>query len=422
MTDTPKNVNDSLEAQKSETTEISLEDAALDWVPQAKIENNKTPSESNPFTLLENPTEVYLPDLTSDEDLELELSERELSERVSESDETLDRLQEKLETNDDAEIKAELLAREQAEAQATEDLLKSQLEEDAALTREEIESQSDGGSEGPIEVLNKKYIEIPETERLGALEALLFVSDKALKPAQILKILSLGEVTKEDEESQIEVVKHDIEFLKTTMDQRNSGFEVFEIQGAYEFRTRAHFATYLSRLKKTQYQRLSSGAMETLAVVAYHGPCLKENIDHIRGVDSSHFMKGLLERNLIEVVGRSEDVGRPMLYNVTQSFYELFGITSKEALPSLTEIEAMIPASESGALMETRFEQKLRENLKQLQSRKDLPGEIDVEADKSFLSEIESRVKSLSLTTPTLKALQEEANAPKHSGDAQLSL
>jgi len=102
-------------------------------------------------------------------------------------------------------------------------------------------------------------------------------------------------------------------------------------------------------------------------------------------------------------------VGRPMLYATTQAFYELFGVSSKDALPSLSEIEAMIPVSESGQALETKFERQLRENLNQLQSRRDLPGEIDVDADKAFLSEIEARVKSLSLTTPTLQSMHEQA-------------
>jgi|GEM_PF-6826921 len=369
-----------------------LEDAALDWTPQEDLLDG---NESQPVSLIENPTEVFLPDLLNDEDLELELSER-----MTESDESLNRLASQLENEEDISIKAELLAKEQAEAQATADLLKTQLEEDAALTKEQVEL-SDPVSASTL----PKLSDIPDTEWLGAIEALLFVSDKALKTETIAKLLG----AEKPEEADLVRVKTALEELKSRFDSGNHGFELVDIQGAYELRSRAQYGIYLQRLKKTQYQRLSSGAMETLAVIAYHGPVMKDGVDRIRGVDSAHFIKGLMERGLIEVIGRSEDVGRPMLYATTQAFYELFGVSSKDALPSLSEIEAMIPVSESGQALETKFERQLRENLNQLQSRRDLPGEIDVDADKAFLSEIEARVKSLSLTTPTLQSMHEQA-------------
>ncbi len=159
----------------------SLEDAALEWIPQGELpeNSNSAKDQNSPFSLIENPTEINLPDAFTDEDLELELQER-----ITDSDESLDRLKDTLEDTEDKLVKAELLMREQAEAQATADLLKSQLDEEDALTREEIEI-----SQATEEAAAPSFSDIPEQERKGALEALLFVSDKALKPENMVKLL-----------------------------------------------------------------------------------------------------------------------------------------------------------------------------------------------------------------------------------------
>src|SRR5476651_1049559 len=87
--------------------------------------------------------------------------------------------------------------------------------------------------------------------------------------------------------------------------------------------------------------------MESLAIIAYRQPVMKEDIDKIRGVDSSYFIRGLLDKKLIEITGRSELPGRPMLYGTTKEFLEIFGLKDINQMPPLRELESMVPGSQS---------------------------------------------------------------------------
>src|SRR5262249_281019 len=126
------------------------------------------------------------------------------------------------------------------------------------------------------------------------------------------------------------------------------GIELIEVAGGWQFRTKPGRAALARKLAKVQTQRLSRGAMETLAIVAYKQPLMKEDIDKIRGVDSSHFIRGLLERKLVQISGRSEPPGRPMVYSTTQEFLQLFGLRDLDSMPPLRELEAMIPTTQTG--------------------------------------------------------------------------
>src|SRR5262249_22752013 len=130
-----------------------------------------------------------------------------------------------------------------------------------------------------------------------------------------------------------------IERIQESYAQTQHGFELVEVGGGFQFRTKAGKSHLAKKLTKIQTQRLSSGAMETLALVAYKQPAMKEDIDKVRGVDSSYFIRGLLDRRLIQISGRSELPGRPMLYTTTQEFLELFGLKDLSAMPPLHEIE-----------------------------------------------------------------------------------
>jgi segregation and condensation protein B len=85
-----------------------------------------------------------------------------------------------------------------------------------------------------------------------------------------------------------------------------------------------------------------------LAIVAYNQPLTREGIDKIRGVDSSHLVRQLLDKKMLRIAGRSEELGKPMIYATTKEFLELFGLRDLGALPSLRELEEMLPASEVG--------------------------------------------------------------------------
>ena len=119
------------------------------------------------------------------------------------------------------------------------------------------------------------------------------------------------------------------------------GFELAEVAKGYQFRTRAAFAPYIKNLYDAPKTRLSTPGMETLAIVAYQQPMPRAKIEEIRGVDSGGVLKTLLDRDLVRIVGRSEEPGRPILYGTTQTFLELFGLESLGDLPTLKDLEAL---------------------------------------------------------------------------------
>lgn len=115
------------------------------------------------------------------------------------------------------------------------------------------------------------------------------------------------------------------------------GIRLDMVADGLQLRTPADSAPYLRRLLAARPPKLTKPAMETLAVIAYRQPVTKPEIESIRGVDVGAVLKALLDRDLIRIIGKSEDLGRPILYGTTKKFLELFGLRSLGALPTLRE-------------------------------------------------------------------------------------
>lgn len=246
----------------------------------------------------------------------------------------------------------------------------------------------------------------------SCIEALLFYSDKPVSLKRLKDMLEIADASDEP-------MKAAIEQLKASYQTAAHGFEIAEIAGGYQLRTKPSKAPLLRKLSKVQVQRLSRGAMEALTIVAYKQPCTKDDIDQVRGVDSSHFIRTLMDRNLIEITGRSESAGRPMIYATTQHFMEVFGIMDLGALPPLREIEAMVPqmaAAEEGA-----EDPRVIQMRKMVQQMKADATALDYNPreDDQILSEIRERVKAIDVTTPYLARQKELAEQGITGADAE---
>ncbi|MAE95141.1 MAG: SMC-Scp complex subunit ScpB [Deltaproteobacteria bacterium] len=134
--------------------------------------------------------------------------------------------------------------------------------------------------------------------------------------------------------------------LKKEYDEQDRAFEVWEVAGGYQIRTRPEYAGYLRQLQVERPLRLSRAALETLAVVAYKQPVTRAEIEHVRGVDVGATVRSLVDRQLIRIAGHREVPGRPMLYATTRRFLEVFGLTRLEDLPTLRDIEEFLPPPE----------------------------------------------------------------------------
>ncbi|MFW6078420.1 MAG: SMC-Scp complex subunit ScpB [Gemmatimonadota bacterium] len=171
-------------------------------------------------------------------------------------------------------------------------------------------------------------------ETTQIVEALLFASDAPLAAADLARA---------DEALDEERVETAIEVLRREYERTGRAFQIYEIAEGYQLLTRPEFASYLERFATVpQSGRLSGPALEALAVVAYRQPIGRAEIEEIRGVGSAGVLRTLQDRDLIEVVGRGEGLGRPLLYGTTRRFLEHFGLRSLEDLPRPDELPVVL--------------------------------------------------------------------------------
>ena len=164
------------------------------------------------------------------------------------------------------------------------------------------------------------------------IEAILFAADSPLTLAKIVSILGVGTAR--------DVHKH-IDSLNRRYAKEKAAFRIEKLAGGYQMLTLPAYNTWIRRLNRTrQDSKLSQAALETLAVVAYKQPVVRAEIEAVRGVAAGEMLNRLRELGLIRIVGRAEDVGRPMLYGTTRRFLEVFGLSGLEDLPAVEELRA----------------------------------------------------------------------------------
>ena len=165
-------------------------------------------------------------------------------------------------------------------------------------------------------------------------EAVLFAADAPL---------TADEIARADESLDEDQVEQAIRYLRAEYDDAERSFQIAEIAEGYQVLTRAEFAPYLERFDNVpRPSRLSGPALETLAIIAYRQPLGRIEIEYVRGVGSAGVLKTLQDRELIDVVGRAEGLGRPVLYGTTQKFLEHFGFKSLEDLPRPEELPIVL--------------------------------------------------------------------------------
>ncbi|MCD6486929.1 MAG: SMC-Scp complex subunit ScpB [Syntrophobacterales bacterium] len=164
------------------------------------------------------------------------------------------------------------------------------------------------------------------------IEALIFVSDVPVTSSRIEGVL---EDVKEKE------ISFAINDLIREYEERSGGIFLKEVAGGYQFRTGEAVGSWVQKLKGQKQASLSPAAMETLAVVAYRQPVMRSEVEKVRGVDISGTLRGLLEKNLIRIVGRKDVPGRPMIYGTTGKFLETFGLKTLSDLPTLREFKEL---------------------------------------------------------------------------------
>lgn len=171
----------------------------------------------------------------------------------------------------------------------------------------------------------------------SALESMMFVW------GDLLEVKTAAEIFNITEKEAYDCFKE----LQEEYEQEKRGIRIREVNGRFQFVTAEENGTFIRRLcTPVRQKRLSQSALEVLAIIAYKQPVTKSEIEAIRGIKCDRVIDGLQKKDLIMGMGRSEGVGRPLLYGTTDTFLKSFGFESLQELPEIEEIEGMIGSSE----------------------------------------------------------------------------
>lgn len=164
-------------------------------------------------------------------------------------------------------------------------------------------------------------------------EALIVASPDPISAARLAELVPHGKPA---------VMAELVEELNREYEKQDRGFEVWEVAGGYQLRTRPDLAGYVQQMHEQRPARLSRAALESLAIVAYRQPVTRAEIEHVRGVDVGPILRGLLDRKLVRIAGRRDVPGRPILYATSRRFLEVFGLRSLKDLPTLRDLEELL--------------------------------------------------------------------------------
>ncbi len=231
-----------------------------------------------------------------------------------------------------------------------------------------IEEEGGPDLETSFEKLVAKSRKLSEDRIRTVLQSVLFVADKPLTVDQLYESTGI-----------------DRELIAKALDQISglhrdgvNGIVLHEVAGGWQFRTDPHSAEYVRRYLRVKPQRLTRAAVETLAIIAYRQPVTRPEVEEIRGVDCGAVIKALMDRKLVKILGKREEVGRPILYGTTREFLEFFALKDLSALPTLREFHELtqehqeIVEKESGpapgaagtveALADTGFQKRMEKS------------------------------------------------------------
>lgn len=186
---------------------------------------------------------------------------------------------------------------------------------------------------------------LPELKQI--IGAMLFVRKDPLTVTEVRRVLAAtaerrGGITSDFAKANEKLIREAVDELARDLSERKTGVHIIEVAGGWRLENDANCGPWLRvMLQKGRGTRLSLPALETLAIIAYRQPCVRSEIEAVRGVAVDAILKNLLELQLIRVVGRSELPGRPWMFGTTQKFMEHFGLKSLDDLPGTDELRRL---------------------------------------------------------------------------------
>jgi len=175
----------------------------------------------------------------------------------------------------------------------------------------------------------------------SAMESMMFVWGKPLDIKDVADVFNI------DKKEAYEYFKE----LQEEYEQEGRGIVIREVNKSFQFVTRKENLDYIERLcTPVKHKKLSQSALEVLAIVAYKQPVTKGEIEAVRGIRCDRVIEGLTKKNLVTEVGRSDAVGRPILYGTTDEFLKQFGFETLKELPAIEDIEGVLIDEENEAV------------------------------------------------------------------------
>ena len=174
----------------------------------------------------------------------------------------------------------------------------------------------------------------------SAIESMMFIWGKPLDVKDVAEIFNLDK----------KLIYDYCKELQAEYEQEGRGIVIREVNRSFQFVTRKENLDYIERLcTPVKHKKLSQSALEVLAIVAYKQPVTKGEIEAVRGIKCDRVIEGLVRKNLVSEVGRSDSVGRPVLYGTTDEFLKKFGFETLKELHAIEDIEGVLAEDESGA-------------------------------------------------------------------------
>jgi segregation and condensation protein B len=178
-------------------------------------------------------------------------------------------------------------------------------------------------------------------ERLRSIiESLLLISPEPVPVARIVEVVLIEDPQTTDADVKAAIA----ELLEAYGDPERPvarGIRVDEVAGGLQLRTTAENAQFVRRFLAAKPARLTKASLETLSIIAYRQPCTKPEVETVRGVDAGAAIRSLLDRDLIRILGKRDEIGRPIIYGTTEYFLEFFGLKSLAELPTLREFHEL---------------------------------------------------------------------------------
>lgn len=232
---------------------------------------------------------------------------------------------------------------------------------------------------------------ISKEKAFSVMESLFFMSSEP-RPFSDLENLFKGELSSEE-------LKKLLEEFKTSYNQAHRGLSLEKTKKGWLLITKSENKKHLLRIKPQSIFRLSRPSLEVLSIIAFEQPCAKIHIDEIRGVESAHLLRTLMDKELICPSGKSDLPGKPSTYKTTNRFLEVFGFESLKQLPSQQEIEELLPDTPKGN------DNNLK-SISELFNQKNIA--TSLEDDEKENQKIKNNLKKLPSTVEFLKSCTSE--------------